>query len=111
MDPKSAKARLRRHAHGEWEERIKSIRYFQEVVPRRAACPLGQPLELRRNVERNVETVRLHTGHSTLLAGYRHHIGQQNDPTCPECGAVSEKSFYGLSAQNKVLVKWKKNRK
>ena len=27
---------LQRHAHREWEERIQSIHYFQEVCPRRA---------------------------------------------------------------------------
>ena len=38
----------------------------------------------------SVDTTRLCTGHSTLLDEYRHRIGQQNDPTCLECGDEAE---------------------
>ena len=37
----SARAMLQRHAHREWEERIQSTRYFQEVGPRRATRGSG----------------------------------------------------------------------
>ena len=36
VDLQSARTRLRRHTHREWEERIQSTHYFQEVCPRRA---------------------------------------------------------------------------
>ena len=86
IDLQSAKARLRRHAKGEWEERVKQTRYFQEVCPRRPFP--GERLGLSRRD--SVEAARLRTGHSTLMAGYRHRIGQQDDPTCPECGDEEE---------------------
>ena len=87
VDLQSARARLRRHTHGEWEENgIQSARYFQEVGPRRATP--GEHLGLSRRD--SVDTVTLRTGHSTLLAGYRHPIGQLNNPTCPECGDEAE---------------------
>ena len=81
VDLQSARSRLRRHAHREWVEHVQPTRYFREVGPRRATP--GERLGLSRRD--SVETSRLRTGHSTLLAGYRHRIGQQNSPTCPEC--------------------------
>ena len=86
VDLQSARVRLLRLAHGEWEERIQSARFFQEVVPRRATPGEQHSLSCRGSVE----TARLRTGHSALPAGYRHRIGQQNDPTCPECGDEAE---------------------
>ena len=41
VDLQSERARLRRHAHREWEERIQSTRYFQEVGPKRATQGSG----------------------------------------------------------------------
>ena len=81
VDLKSAKSRLRRHAHGEWEERLRPTRYYEEVGPRRATP--GERAGLSR--QESVEAARLRTGHSTILAGYRHRIGLQAAPTCPEC--------------------------
>ena len=86
VDLQSARARLRMHDRWEWEGRIQSTHYFQEVCPRRTT--LGEQLGLSRRG--GVETARLRTGHSTLQAGYRHRIGQQNDPTCSECGDEAE---------------------
>ena len=82
---------LRRHAHWEWEERIQSTRYFQGVCPRRAIP--GERLGLSRRD--GIETARLRTDHSTLLVGYRHRTGQQNDPTCPQCGDEAETRVTG----------------
>ena len=48
----------------------------------------GEHLGLSRRD--SVETARLLTGHSALLAGYRHRIGQQNNSTCPECRDKTE---------------------
>ena len=80
VDLQSAKARLRRHAHGEWEERLRPTRYY-EVGPRRATP--GERAGLSR--QESVETARLRTEHSTILAAYRHRIGLQDATTCPEC--------------------------
>ena len=86
VDLQSAKSRLRRHAYREWEERIRPTRYYQENGPRRVTP--GERLGLSRR--ESVEMARLRTGHSTLLAAYRHRIGIQADPICPECGEEEE---------------------
>ena len=81
VDLKSAKSRPRRHAHGEWEDRLRPTRYYEEVGPQRVT--LGERAGLSR--QESVDAARLRTGHSTILAGYRHRIGLQAAPTCPEC--------------------------
>ena len=81
VDLQSARSRLGRHAHQEWVKHIQSTSYFRELGAHRATP--GEQFGLSRRD--CVETSRLRTGHSTQLAGYRHRIGQQNDPTCPEC--------------------------
>ena len=86
VDLQSAKARLRRHAHQEWEERLRLTRYFLENGLRRVAP--SERLGLSRR--ESVEMARLRTGHSTLLAAYRHRIGLQADAVCPECGEEDE---------------------
>ena len=86
VDLQSAKSRLRRHAHGEWEDRFRPSRYFEEVGPRRATP--GARIGLTR--QESLETARLRTGHSTMLAAYRHRIGLQDVTICPECGDESE---------------------
>ena len=65
---------------------MRATRYFREVGPQRPTP--GERIGLSRRD--CVETSRLRTGHSTLLACYRHRIGQQNDPTCPECKEEDE---------------------
>ena len=50
VDLQPASARLRRHAQGEWEERVQQTRYFQEVGPRRAVS--GERLDLSRRASR-----------------------------------------------------------
>ena len=81
VDLQSANARLRRHAHGEWEERLRPTRYYYEIGPRRATS--GERAGLSQ--QESVETVGLRTGHSTILAAYRHRIGLQDAPSRPEC--------------------------
>ena len=71
VDLQSAKARLRRHAYGEWEERLRPTRYYEEVGPRQATP--GERTGLSR--QESVERARLWTGHSIILATYRHRIG------------------------------------
>ena len=93
VDLQSVRSRLRRHAHREWVERVQQTRYFREVGPRRATP--GERFGLSRRD--CVETSRLRTGHSTLLAGYRHRIGQQNSPTCPECEEEEETLIHLLN--------------
>ena len=82
----SARARLRRHAREKWEEQLRPTRHHREVGPERVVP--GERLGLSRR--ESVEAARLRTGHSTLLAAYRHRIGQQADPTCPECREEEE---------------------
>ena len=86
IDLQSAKARIRRHAHEEWEERLRPTRYFKEVGPRRVTP--GERAGLSRR--ESVEAARLRTGHTTALAAYRHRIGLQDAPTCPECQGEPE---------------------
>ena len=86
IDLPSAKARLRRHAHREWEQRLQPTRYARQNGVRRP--PLAERLGLSRR--ECVEAARLRTGHSLMLREYRHRIGLEDDPTCPECGLEDE---------------------
>ena len=86
IDLPSAKARLRRHAHREWEQRLQPTRYALQNGVRRP--PTAERLGLSRR--ECVEVARLRTGHSLMLREYRHRIGLEDDPTCPECGLEDE---------------------
>ena len=118
----SARARLRRQAHGKREERIQSTRFLQEVGPRRATPGERPTSYININSDRSTKRVRaflasmshsrrdsvdaaiLRTGHTTLLAGYRHRIGQQNDLTCPERGDQAETLGHLLNARGRRRV-------
>ncbi|KAF0310265.1 hypothetical protein FJT64_018702 [Amphibalanus amphitrite] len=86
VDLPSAKARLRRHAHRKWEQRLQPTRYALQNGVRRSAP--AEHLGLSRR--ECVEAARLRTDHSMMLREYRHRIGLEDDPTCPECGLEDE---------------------
>ena len=81
IDLPSAKSGLKRHAHQEWEERLKSTRYYTENGPRRVVP--GDRLGL--SLQESVEVARLRTGHSMLLRYRRHKMGLDTEAVCPEC--------------------------
>ena len=56
----------------------------------------GRP-DLLTSRKANVMVARLRSGHSTILAAYRHRIGQGDDPSCQRCGAPVEDLEHWLS--------------
>ena len=86
IDFKSAKSRLRRLAHEEWNEVMRPTRYQEENGPRRVTA--GDRLGLTRR--ESVEVARLRTGHSMLLRKRRFLYGLAPDPACPECELEEE---------------------
>ena len=81
IDLNAAKARLKAHMGREWVSSTRHSHHSSIVGP--ARIKPGDKLGLSR--EESVAISRLRTGHSLVLKAYRHRIGLEDTPNCPDC--------------------------